>query len=364
MSKNIDQVFITNPITTNASTDLMYFGQSPYGAGNDAAMTYANFSAQFGVPYTAAALTRTNDTNVTLTLAGTPNTALLQATSLTLGWAGQLSLTRGGSNASLTASNGGVVYSTATAMAILSGTATANQVLVSGASGAPSWSTAAFPVTAGSAGTILRSNGTNWVNSTATFADIYSASTLLYSNGANTVTGLATANSAALVTTSSGVPTWSSTMTNGQLIIGSTTATPTAATLTASTGIFITNAPGSITIGVTGSGNWVDQTTGSVTMGANTGYTIDNGASLVTLTLPASSNLGDFVEINGFSSGGWKIAQASGQQIHYGNAPTTSGATGTLASTNQYDCVRLRCAVAGGTIWVVVSSQTAGLTVV
>src|ERR1017187_318332 len=45
--KNINQVFIANPITTNAATDLMYFGQSPYGATNDAAMTYANFSAQF-----------------------------------------------------------------------------------------------------------------------------------------------------------------------------------------------------------------------------------------------------------------------------------------------------------------------------
>lgn len=47
MSKNIDQVFTANPITTNASTDLMYFGQSPYGPTDDAAMTYANFAAQF-----------------------------------------------------------------------------------------------------------------------------------------------------------------------------------------------------------------------------------------------------------------------------------------------------------------------------
>jgi hypothetical protein len=47
MSKNINQVFTANPITSNASTDLMYFGQSPYGITNDAAMTYANFSAQF-----------------------------------------------------------------------------------------------------------------------------------------------------------------------------------------------------------------------------------------------------------------------------------------------------------------------------
>lgn len=39
---------------------------------------------------TPAALTKVDDTNVTLTLGGTPSTALLQATSLTLGWTGTL----------------------------------------------------------------------------------------------------------------------------------------------------------------------------------------------------------------------------------------------------------------------------------
>ncbi len=48
---------------------------------------------------TGAALTRTDDTNVTLTLGGTPSTALLQATSITAGWSGQLSVARGGSGA-------------------------------------------------------------------------------------------------------------------------------------------------------------------------------------------------------------------------------------------------------------------------
>lgn len=43
-----------------------------------------------------AALTRVSDTNVTLTLGGTPATALLQATSITAGWTGTLSGTRGG----------------------------------------------------------------------------------------------------------------------------------------------------------------------------------------------------------------------------------------------------------------------------
>ena len=47
----------------------------------------------------------------------------------------------GGTNGSLTASNGGIFYSTATAGAILAGTATAGLALLSGTSTTPSWST-------------------------------------------------------------------------------------------------------------------------------------------------------------------------------------------------------------------------------
>lgn len=136
---------------------------------------------------TGAALTKTDDTNVTLTLGGSPTTALVNAASLTLGWTGQLGLTRGGTNASLTASNGGLIYSTATGMAVLSGTATANQIPLSGASGAPSWSTATYP-------------GTTTANQ------------VLYSSSANTVAGLATGNNGVLVTDGSGVPSISSTL--------------------------------------------------------------------------------------------------------------------------------------------------------
>ena len=38
MSANINQIFQANPITSNTSTDLMYFGQSPYGGTDNAAM--------------------------------------------------------------------------------------------------------------------------------------------------------------------------------------------------------------------------------------------------------------------------------------------------------------------------------------
>ena len=55
---------------------------------------------------TPAALTRVSDTNVTLTLGGTPNTALLQATSITVGWSGTLAASRGGFGADVSAQNG------------------------------------------------------------------------------------------------------------------------------------------------------------------------------------------------------------------------------------------------------------------
>jgi hypothetical protein len=130
---------------------------------------------------TPSALTKTDDINVTLTLGGTPATALLQPTSLTLGWTGQLGLTRGGTGASLTASNGGIVYSTAGALAILSGTATAGQIIRSGSSTTPSWSTSTYP----------SSNAAN---------------TLLYASSANVMAALPTANNGILVTSAGGVP--------------------------------------------------------------------------------------------------------------------------------------------------------------
>jgi hypothetical protein len=49
---------------------------------------------------TSSALTKTDDTNVTLTLGGSPTSSLLAATSITVGWAGQLAVGRGGTGTS------------------------------------------------------------------------------------------------------------------------------------------------------------------------------------------------------------------------------------------------------------------------
>lgn len=54
---------------------------------------------------------------------------------------GLVPLNQGGTNANLTASNGGVVFSSASALQLLAGTATAGLALLSGASGIGSWST-------------------------------------------------------------------------------------------------------------------------------------------------------------------------------------------------------------------------------
>lgn len=54
---------------------------------------------------TAAALNKVDDTNVTITLSGSPSTALIAATTMGLGWTGQLAISRGGTGAATTTSN-------------------------------------------------------------------------------------------------------------------------------------------------------------------------------------------------------------------------------------------------------------------
>lgn len=78
-----------------------------------------------------------------------------------------LSLANGGTNANLTASNGGIFWSNATQAQILAGTSTAGQMLRSGASATPSWSTATWPATA-AAGTVLNAASANTITATAT----------------------------------------------------------------------------------------------------------------------------------------------------------------------------------------------------
>jgi hypothetical protein len=94
----------------------------------------------------------------------------------------------GTNNASLTASNGGIAWSDASKLNILAGTATAQQLLMSGASTTPQWSTTTYPLT-------------NAIN------------TIMYASAANVLGVITPANNAILTSNASGVPSWSTSAT-------------------------------------------------------------------------------------------------------------------------------------------------------
>jgi hypothetical protein len=70
-----------------------------------------------------------------------------------------------------------------------------------------------------------------------------------------------------------------------------------------------------------------------------------NRPSLVMLTLPLISNVGDVIEIVNMSNS-WQLAQNSGQNMTLANKTTTTGTAGYFASANNGDVIRLECVVA------------------
>lgn len=90
---NLAPLFTSN-VATATSTPALTFSLTNAGAhtyfGNNTGSTAAPAYKS------NAALTKVDDTNITLTLGGAPATSLLEATSLTLGWTGELAIVRGG----------------------------------------------------------------------------------------------------------------------------------------------------------------------------------------------------------------------------------------------------------------------------
>jgi hypothetical protein len=160
--------------------------------GTGAAAQAPAWSALSGSDITGAALTKTDDTNVTLTLGGSASSALLNAASLTLGWTGQLGVTRGGTGLATVAS-GALLFGSA--LNTVSGltVGAADTVLVSNGS-LPSWSASpqltslGLGTTAGTAGQ-LRMTG-------AILADVLRATDIA---GNRLLTVSTTANSDLLI---------------------------------------------------------------------------------------------------------------------------------------------------------------------
>jgi hypothetical protein len=99
-------------LTSYTAGDLTYYASgtafSKLAIGASGRYLSSTGSApQWSAP---AALTKTDDTNVTLTLGGSAITALLNAASLTLGWTGTLATTRGGTGTATAFTAGSVVF--------------------------------------------------------------------------------------------------------------------------------------------------------------------------------------------------------------------------------------------------------------
>lgn len=96
--------------------------------------------------------------------------------------------------------------------------------------------------------------------------------------------------------------------------------------------------------------------TGTTQSAAINTYYVSNNAGLVTITLPSTAAVGSEIMIGGLGAGGWLLAQNAGQLINFGNAASTTGTGGSVASQNQFDNLHIKCIVAN-TTWNVIAAQ-------
>ncbi len=181
------------PITTINTNPGVAGNYTLAGTANQISVTQSTGTSTFALigPYTPATYTA----HGVLMGEGTSSIAASSA-----GTSGQVFTSGGASadgayqnigvNSGLTAH--GVLIAEGNSAFAATSAGTAGQLLTSGGAGAdPTWTTATFPGTVGATGTILRSNGTNWVASTDTFPDTVVAGDLLLATATNVVGSLA-----------------------------------------------------------------------------------------------------------------------------------------------------------------------------
>ncbi len=149
--------------------------------------------------------------------------------------------------------------------------------------------------------------------------------------------------------------------TNGQLWIGHTSNAPSASTLTAGTGITITNGGGTITIASNGDVAPYTVVTMNTALAAYNRYAANSG-SLITFTLPSTAAVGDYYEIQGYGAGLFAVAQNASQAIYCISQNTTTGTGGSLTAIEQYNSIKITCVVAND--YFVVNYLTGDFTIV
>jgi trimeric autotransporter adhesin len=147
-------------------------------------------------------------------------------------------------------------------------------------------------------------------------------------------------NGVVISNTTTGGALTSLTLTNGQVVIGSTGSAPVAAALTGTAPVTVTNSAGGIAIACFGGAFvWINTTGTTQTVFASRGYVANNNSTRVAFTMNAV-NAGDAFKVVGHGTAGWRLSPASGQRIYLGNSVTTLS-TGYIESTNNGDCVEL-----------------------
>ena len=207
--------------------------------------------------------------------------------------------------------------------------------------------------TPGTSGNVLTSNGTTWVSQAPTFSG-----TLAVANGG----------------------TGQTTYTNGQLLIGNTTGnTLTKATLTAASGVSITNGTGSISIGMSGSytgtftaSTGLTATTGNITatagsVAAGTNIYVNATSGNVGVNVLASTGSVSYLGLTGTSSI-WQNTITTGTQasIYYDATATPANGTYYFNPAGVNGVLKLSTAAftsattnyANSTSWTLISDQS------
>lgn len=111
-----------------------------------------------------------------------------------------------------------------------------------------------------------------------------------------------------------------------------------------------------LTISTSGAGLSWSAISASQTLVVKNGYICVSPGGALSLALPATSVVGDVIVVTLDGSTSFTITQSAGQQIRIGNAATTAGVGGSLASTQQGDSIFMVCSVAN-LKWNVLSSM-------